>query len=278
MSGLQLSSRTLPVAETCDLLVAPRDFLHVDRIPRFNILIYVLSGCIHVTEQGTDHAVHPGELLLLRAGVHQYGKKRIAAGTKWIYVHFHLHVPSQEVLSAACTKTGHLQTAQYQNIPRFLSREKTENLEPELFRLLDLSRSNDPFTPFSVSCQLYRILLMICQNDSSSHRIISLGDEIAAYLQNSLDRPFISKELEAAFHLTYKHMEAVFKRHTGSTIQQYHTRLRVIEAARELRSTGDSVQAIGYRFGFHDPLYFSRCFKKHMGFSPKRYREVQLLK
>ena len=278
MCELQLSSRALPAVESADLLVAPRDFLHVDRIPRFNILIYVISGCIHVTERETDYAVHAGELLILRAGIHHYGKKQIAAGTKWIYAHFHLPDPQHTASSDSAKLPGRCPKKETIKIPRFLSGENTEKLEPELQRLLDLIRNETPFTPFAVGSQFYRILLMICQNTHRSHRKTSLGDAIKVYLQGILDRPFSSKELETAFHLTYKHLEAVFKQHTGSTIQQFHTKQRITEAARELRSTDHSIQAISFRHGFQDPLYFSRCFKKHMGHSPKQYREIQLLK
>lgn len=278
MYDLQLSYRELPDMESADLLVAPRNFLHVDRIARFHVLIYVISGCIHVTERETDYAVRPGELLILRAGVRHYGKKQIAAGTKWIYVHFYLPDSPASAASDGIKPSPHRQGPSALSIPRFLSAENTENLEPKLHRLIDRIRKADLFTPFSVNNQLYRILLTICQNTHGSHIKQSLGDEIAAYLQSTLDRPFSSKALEAAFHLTYKHLESVFKRHTGGTIQQYHTRLRVAEAAKELRSTNRSVQDVGFRYGFHDPLYFSRWFKKHMGYSPKQYREIQLLK
>lgn len=278
MHELYLNNRALPLVESADLLVASKDFLHVDRIPRFNILIYVITGCIHVTEGETDYSVHPGELLILRAGVHHYGRQRITAGTKWIYAHFHLPEPKTPPSSTAAKPFAFSQELQSLKIPRFLSGDSTNNVEPELHRLIELVRQEGPFTAFAAHSQLYRILLTICQNAHRSHSKQSLGDEIAAYLQGLLDRPFSSKVLEAAFHLTYKHLEAVFKRHTGNTIQQYHTRLRITEAAKELRSTEHSIQTISFRFGFHDPLYFSRCFKKHMGYSPKRYREIQLLK
>lgn len=44
------------------------------------------------------------------------------------------------------------------------------------------------------------------------------------------------------------------------------------EAVRLLITTDWSAKRIAYEIGFTDPGYFSRCFKKKTGFSPKRYR------
>jgi len=44
------------------------------------------------------------------------------------------------------------------------------------------------------------------------------------------------------------------------------------EALRLLMTTDWSAKMIAYEIGCSDPGYFSRCFKKKTGFSPKRYR------
>ncbi|MFR4023027.1 MAG: hypothetical protein ACLTZI_08445 [[Eubacterium] siraeum] len=39
-------------------------------------MIYVIDGCIYVTEGDTDYEVNAGELLILKNGVHHFGKKK----------------------------------------------------------------------------------------------------------------------------------------------------------------------------------------------------------
>ncbi|WJH31119.1 helix-turn-helix transcriptional regulator [Paenibacillus sp. CC-CFT742] len=47
-----------------------------------------------------------------------------------------------------------------------------------------------------------------------------------------------------------------------------------MEAAKELlRSTELKSFEIAERVGFAEPNYFSFCFKKHIGVSPKEYRK-----
>jgi len=54
---------------------------------------------------------------------------------------------------------------------------------------------------------------------------------------------------------------------------QYIIRKR-LEFARELLQETDlPVAEIAERSGFCDPFYFSRCFSRHYGRSPRKFRE-----
>ena len=59
---------------------------------------------------------------------------------------------------------------------------------------------------------------------------------------------------------------------TGRATKELVTDRVMLEAARLLRFTDLTVQEIGHRTGFRDPLYFSRAFKRHQGESPLAYR------
>ena len=49
---------------------------------------------------------------------------------------------------------------------------------------------------------------------------------------------------------------------------------RMEQAALLLRQQGDlNISEISYKVGIDDPLYFSRCFRKHFGMSPRQFRE-----
>lgn len=47
------------------------------------------------------------------------------------------------------------------------------------------------------------------------------------------------------------------------------------EALRMLSSTQLPVNHITYALGINDPSWFSRCFKKNTGYSPKEWRRAQ---
>ncbi|MES2260040.1 MAG: helix-turn-helix domain-containing protein [Pseudomonadota bacterium] len=47
----------------------------------------------------------------------------------------------------------------------------------------------------------------------------------------------------------------------------------MLEACRKLTYAPSNIASIGYELGFQDPAYFSRLFKKHMGVTPKQFRQ-----
>lgn len=63
-----------------------------------------------------------------------------------------------------------------------------------------------------------------------------------------------------------------FKEVTGKSPQSYITYLRIEAAKGLLSSTQEPISTIARLVGYQDPLYFTRCFTKTEGISPKEYR------
>lgn len=74
-------------------------------------------------------------------------------------------------------------------------------------------------------------------------------------------------------HISSGYFCAIFKKEVQLTFLQYLMQIRM-EAAKELlRSTDLKSFQIAEQVGFAEPNYFSFCFKKHIGISPKEYRK-----
>lgn len=76
MNEIIIANNSLPQLCGCGLFAASESFIHTDRVPDFCVLIYVIDGCIYVTEGDTDYEVNAGELLILKNDVHHFGKKK----------------------------------------------------------------------------------------------------------------------------------------------------------------------------------------------------------
>lgn len=63
-----------------------------------------------------------------------------------------------------------------------------------------------------------------------------------------------------------------FRREQGTTFRDYLMRLRIESAAAQLRTGDKSIVDVGCSVGFNDPSQFARLFRRHMGVSPKAYR------
>lgn len=263
--SITVSNATLPIAGGCGILAAAEPFFHADRIADFNVMIYVFDGAIHVTEElqlpdggvrQYDRSVRRGELLFLKSGVHHFGKTEIPRGTRWFYVHFRQDPPPEGALTA--------------RLPKYLTGLSGSEAEARIKRFAEFYDNRTPQRDWNVNLRLAELLGFLALEQPTQPA--SLSDRIAAYLAANTMQPFSSKAAERELCFSYKYMESVFRKSTGETMQQYHTRLRMEQAARLLRSTMLTVGEIAAQVGFSDMLYFSRCFHRFSGQSPTDFR------
>ncbi len=73
--------------------------------------------------------------------------------------------------------------------------------------------------------------------------------------------------------ISVSYMSLLFKKDKDTTFVKYLTKVRIEKAQELLKLTGDRIVEIAEQCGFNDVYYFSHCFKKYMGVSPKKYRE-----
>ncbi len=105
----------------------------------------------------------------------------------------------------------------------------------------------------------------------------SASDRIAAvreHLRENLTQAHQLKELAAAAGLSVPHFSSLFRRQTGYAPIDYLIRLRIQRACVLLDTTDKSVAAIAAEVGYEDAYYFTRCFHRIVGSSPRSYRKV----
>jgi AraC-like DNA-binding protein len=74
--------------------------------------------------------------------------------------------------------------------------------------------------------------------------------------------------------LSKQHVIHLFNREAGFSPIDYFLRMKMQRAARMLDLTNLTVKDISGSVGITDPYYFSRLFKKVMGYSPTDYRNI----
>ena len=76
----------------------------------------------------------------------------------------------------------------------------------------------------------------------------------------------ISREL--LINQTY--LRKMFKEETGYTLSAYITEYKMSMAKQLLQNTDDKLSVIASKVGYNDVGYFSKCFKRFYGISPKK--------
>lgn len=100
----------------------------------------------------------------------------------------------------------------------------------------------------------------------------STAERMLAWIEAHYMEPFKLDELAGAVHLTPNHVSATFHQSIGSTITEYLTARRIRQACWLLRTTEMSVQEIGEAVGLDNFSYFCQLFKKHVGFTPYKFK------
>ncbi len=275
MNEIIIANNSLPQLCGCGLFAASESFIHTERVPDFCVLIYVIDGCIYVTEGDTDYEVNAGELLILKNGVHHFGKKKIQKGTKWIFLHFRISAdcnaspfyPDASPLGAYDATAESILT-----LPKFLD-SVSARFEKELKTFIEYAQSDDAYKKWFINQRLFLLLSSLAVSTHGFSNNLTLSDRICRYLSDNIGVPFSSENIEKRFYLSYKYMAHLFKKEKGVTMQQYHNSIRMDEACRLLCSTLMSIGEIADKLGFSDVLYFSRCFRNYTGKSPSAYRK-----
>lgn len=257
-----INSRILPQLSDCDTLTSAEDFFHMDRTAEFNVLIYVTSGTMYVTENEHDYTINSGELLFLKSGLRHYGKRETLRGTRWLYAHFYL----SDVPDGTDTVV----------LPKKICGLTRSSAEQKLFRLCDYFHSPAPLGKLRQNAMLYEILLDIASEQNPKQERIS--DRICAFLDGQTERDFSKELISGHFFLSYSNLAAKFRKEKGMSMGQYHNSARMKKACHLLRSTLMSVGEIAEYLGFSDMQYFSKKFHAFSGVSPTDYRKKAQIK
>ena len=78
----------------------------------------------------------------------------------------------------------------------------------------------------------------------------------------------------SALAVSKSYLSSVFKAHSGMTVVEYLTGVRIERAKLLLSSEDRKIYEVAGAVGFRDAHYFSLTFKKQTGQSPTEFREL----
>ncbi|HLL90107.1 MAG TPA: AraC family transcriptional regulator [Tepidisphaeraceae bacterium] len=95
---------------------------------------------------------------------------------------------------------------------------------------------------------------------------------LAAIGRRAVDPAFGVEDLAAELDCSREYLSRQFRASVGVSPSDYLAQHRLRLAARELRATGDKLDAIARRCGFSGANYLCRVFRKHAGVTPNVFR------
>jgi AraC-like DNA-binding protein len=100
--------------------------------------------------------------------------------------------------------------------------------------------------------------------------IFDIKDIIDDYCKSNLSNDQFIKLLGYSRYAAH----SVFKSKIRRTIKSVYNQKRISESKKEIAFTDKNINEIAYEYGFNDPSYFNRRFKKASGLSPTEFRKT----
>jgi len=121
------------------------------------------------------------------------------------------------------------------------------------------------------------LCLELLQNLADANRADSLPErlqEIVHFIERNLENKPAPESVSLSFGLCKSALNRLFRKHLRISTFQYITERKMELAALLLTEDALSVKETAVRLGFANQFSFSREFKKHFGFPPKKIRQM----
>ena len=92
-------------------------------------------------------------------------------------------------------------------------------------------------------------------------------------IENDLTRDLSLNAVAKELAVSPAYLSSLFKKETGKTFTEFVTQQRMAYGKYLLETTKLQVQTIAQHCGIADVNYFSKCFKKHFGITPRALRK-----
>ncbi|MBE7024664.1 MAG: AraC family transcriptional regulator [Ruminococcaceae bacterium] len=104
--------------------------------------------------------------------------------------------------------------------------------------------------------------------------IVVTESSILSYIHENFSKNITNLSIGSHFCYHPNYINSLVIRLTGMSVHQYIIKVRLTNAAMLLENTTLSCEEIATSCGFCDPAHFSKCFKKHFGINPSKYRNI----
>ena len=155
---------------------------------------------------------------------------------------------------------------------------KETNIRPyfdELLLLADKSNHSDDIS-LDVSNILFQMIHVMAKKLNSPDNHISLeARKIKTILDGAVFRELSLDDVAKEVHYSKKQINRIFKNEYQKTPYEYYLELKLSFAKKYLSMTELSVKEISERLHFDNQYYFSNLFKRKIGLSPLKYRQVK---
>lgn len=160
--------------------------------------------------------------------------------------------------------------SEFQKIKSFFYVGKNNNIKSSLKAIEKHWYSSNEFDKITASAELVLFLRSLIFDKESISAVISQAKE---FIKSNYHNDISIKNIADACFTSESYLYKLFKKKMNITIGEYITNCRISAACDLLANTEMSLTNIASMCGFNSQSYFSYCFKKNTGLSPKDFKK-----
>ncbi|MFT5657933.1 MAG: transcriptional regulator GlxA family with amidase domain [Gammaproteobacteria bacterium] len=96
--------------------------------------------------------------------------------------------------------------------------------------------------------------------------------DVISLMESNIETPLSLPAIAEQCNVSLRQIERLFHKYRGVTPSQYYLSLRLLHAKQLLLNTNRSVIDISIATGFETQSYFTACYRKYFGSSPRSHR------
>ncbi|HOQ06543.1 MAG TPA: AraC family transcriptional regulator [Clostridiales bacterium] len=156
-----------------------------------------------------------------------------------------------------------------------------------LGKLFGYLQDKPPAYELLVKSELFAIFALLSANGTSpanaadrsqDHFRLEKLKSALKYIQENYYRKISTVDIAASVDMSEGHFCRIFKHYMKKTPVEYLNYYRITRAARLLEGTGMKVLDVAMEVGFDNLSYFTGLFRRHMGMTPSKYRNMRRAK
>jgi AraC-like DNA-binding protein len=137
-----------------------------------------------------------------------------------------------------------------------------------------LSRQDALLNQPTISTLGLQLLGQLCQSlEPTEQGQVRLVERVRRILMERSGDPPALEAVARELGVSYSTLRRLFRQHSGMSLKQYQTGVRIRRACELLRNSDKSVKAIAGYLGYNSAFHFSTQFRNSTGIAPSDWRE-----
>lgn len=236
-------------------------------------LLYITSGSLEVYLNDVHYTAVSGEtVIILPDTIHC-----ASTGPNGAEYHVIAFDPEKFCNATIASDTYLLPLIQQKNW--FHPITKHPEIKKILEELICLPEDESACHPLKAMGKIYELLGLFYQHCAADISQIRKPDErfgaVLIYINNHYTEDISSKNLSEKFGYDEAYFCRRFREATGTNPTKYIRYLRLEKAQQLLRTGRENIRDIALSCGFSDICYFSNCFKRQFGISPRTFQNLK---